>query len=219
MKAVIFDFDGTLTEKKGNLWKRIWKELGWDTGPDSYYVSLFKRFMSGNITHRQWCELTLEAFQEKGFTKQKLDEITDDMTLIQGAEDLIKYLHDRSFELHIVSGNIISVIEKVLGPNNRYISAIKANEFLFDENGNITEIVGTKYDHEGKATYIKELCEKKGYKPNEVLFIGNSMNDEWVYQSGARTLCVNPDDTKSENSTIWNKVIHTDNLMDLEREI
>ena len=69
MKAVIFDFDGTLTEKKGNLWKRIWKELGWDTGPDSYYVSLFKRFMSGNITHRQWCELTLEAFQEKGFTK------------------------------------------------------------------------------------------------------------------------------------------------------
>ena len=219
MKAVIFDFDGTLTEKKGNLWKRIWKELGWDTGPDSYYVSLFKRYMSGNITHRQWCELTLEAFQEKGFTKQKLDEITDDMTLIQGAEDLIKYLHDRSFELHIVSGNIISAIEKVLGPNNRYISAIKANEFLFDENGNITEIVGTKYDHEGKATYIKELCEKKGYKPSEVLFIGNSMNDEWVYQSGARTLCVNPDDTKSENSTIWNKVIHTDNLMDLEGEI
>ena len=219
MKAVIFDFDGTLTEKKGNLWKRIWKELGHDIGPDSYYVSLFKRFMSGNITHRQWCELTLEAFKEKGFTKQKLDEITDDMTLIQGAEDLIKYLHDRSLELHIVSGNIISVIEKVLGPNNRYISAIKANEFLFDNNGNITEIVGTKYDHEGKATYIKELCERKGYKPSEVLFIGNSMNDEWVYRSGARTLCVNPDDTKSENSTIWNKVIHTDNLMDLEREI
>lgn len=219
MKAVIFDFDGTLTEKKGNLWKRIWKELGHDIGPDSYYVSLFKRFISGNITHKEWCELTLEAFQEKSFTKQKLDEITDDMTLIQGAEDLIKYLHDRSLELHIVSGNIISVIEKVLGPNNRYISAIKANEFLFDENGDITEIVGTKYDHEGKATYIKELCEKKGYKPSEVLFIGNSMNDEWVYRSGARTLCVNPDDTKSENSTIWNKVIHTDNLMDLEREI
>ena len=219
MKAVIFDFDGTLTEKKGNLWKRIWKDLGHDIGPDSYYVSLFKRFMSGNITHRQWCKLTLEAFQEKGFTKQKLDEITDDMTLIHGAEDLIKYLHSKGLELHIVSGNIISVIEKVLGPNNRYISAIKANKFLFDKQGNITEIVGTKYDHEGKATYIKELCEKKGYKPSEVLFIGNSMNDEWVYQSGARTLCVNPDDTKSENSTIWNKVIHTDNLMDLEREI
>ena len=68
MKAVIFDFDGTLTEKKGNLWKRIWKELGHDTGPDSYYVSLFKRFMDGNITHKEWCDLALVTFQEKGFT-------------------------------------------------------------------------------------------------------------------------------------------------------
>lgn len=219
MKAVIFDFDGTLTEKKGNLWKRIWKELGYDIGPESYYASLFKRFMRENITYTQWCKLTLEAFQEKGFTKQKLDEITVDMKLIEGAEDLIKNLHAKGLELHIVSGNIVSVIEKVLEPNNRYISVIKANEFVFDENGNITEIVGTKYDHKGKATYIRELCERKGYKPSEVLFIGNSMNDEWVYESGARTLCVNPDDTKSENSTIWNKVIYTDNLMDLEREI
>ena len=34
MKAVIFDFDGTLTERRGNLWKRIWKELGHDIGPE-----------------------------------------------------------------------------------------------------------------------------------------------------------------------------------------
>lgn len=219
MKAVIFDFDGTLTEKRGNLWKKIWQSLGYNIDPDSYYASLYKRFMSGNITHRQWCELTLEAFKEKGFTKQKLEKLTDSMSLIDGAEDLIKYLHKKGLELHIVSGNIVSVIEMVLGDNKQFITAIKANEFLFDDNGDIVEIVGTKYDHEGKATYIKELCEKKGYKPSEVLFIGNSMNDEWVYTSGARTLCVNPDRTKSENSKIWNKVIHTDNLMDLEREV
>ena len=219
MKAVIFDFDGTLTEKKGNLWKRIWQSLGYNVDPDSYYASLYKRFMSGNITHRQWCELTLEAFKEKGFTKQKLEKLTDSMSLIDGAEGLIKYLHAKGLELHIVSGNIVSVIENVLGNNKQFITAIKANEFLFDNNGNILQIVGTKYDHEGKATYVKELCEKKGYKPSEVLFIGNSMNDEWVYTSGARTLCVNPDKTKSENNRIWNKVIHTDNLMDLEREI
>ena len=219
MKAVIFDFDGTLTEKQGNLWKTIWRELGYDIGPNSYYVSLFKRFMSGNITHKEWCDLTKEAFQEKGFNKQILDNITDNMKLISGAEELIKNLHSKGIELHIVSGNIVSVIKKVLGESKKYISEIKANEFLFDSNGDITEIVGTKYDHEGKARYIKELCLQKGYKPSEIHFIGNSMNDEWVYQSGARTLCVNPDDAKCENSTIWNKVVHTDNLLELEKEI
>lgn len=220
MKAVVFDFDGTLTEKKGNFWEKIWKGLGYDIGPNSYYVSLFKRFMSGNITYRQWCELTLEAFQEKGFNKQKLDDITDNVRLIKGASDLIKRLHSQGIELHIVSGNIISVIKKALGENNEYITCIQANEFLFDENGDIIDIVGTKYDHEGKATYIKELCARKGYKPSEILFVGNSMNDEWVYQSGARTLCVNPDDVaRTENSTVWNKVISTDNLLDIQKEI
>ncbi|MBQ8206388.1 MAG: HAD-IB family phosphatase [Bacilli bacterium] len=219
MKAVVFDFDGTLTEKKGNLWKRIWKELGHSVDENSYYMSLLNKFMSGNLTHRDWCVLTLKAFQEKGFAKQKLYEIINDMTLIQGAEDLIKHLYSQGIELHIVSGNIISVIEKVLGDNKQYISSIKANEFVFDENGYITEIIGTKYDHEGKATFILELCKSKGYKPSEVLFIGNSINDEWVYKSGARTLCVNPDETKIDNKTIWNKVIYTDNLLDLEKEI
>lgn len=219
MKAVIFDFDGTLTEKKGNLWKKIWQSLGYDIGPDSYYVSLFKRFMSGNITHKQWCKFTLEAFKEKGFNKQKLDNLTDNMSLIQGAEDLIKHLYSNGLELHIVSGNIVSVIKKVLGENKKYITCIKANEFVFDENGELADIIGTQYDHEGKAKYIKELCKQKGCAPSEVLFIGNSMNDEWVYKSGARTLCVNPDETQSENREIWHKVVCTDNLLDLEKEI
>lgn len=219
MKAVIFDFDGTLTEKKSKLWIRMLEELGYDVGPDSYYAGLHKKFLDGNITYKKWCELTLKAFQEKGFSKHKLDEMTDSMSLIDGAEDLIKYLHDLGLELHIVSGNIISVINKVLGNIKQLITAINANEFIFDENGKITEIIGTKYDHKGKANYIKELCKRKGYKPSEVLYIGNSRNDEWVYQSGAKTICVNPDGAKSENSIIWNKVIHTNNLMDLKNEI
>ena len=59
--------------------------------------------MNGNLTHKEWCLLTLEAFQEKGFTKQKLYEIINNMTLIQGAEDLIKHLYSQGIELHIVS--------------------------------------------------------------------------------------------------------------------
>lgn len=218
MKAIIFDFDGTLTKKNDNIWKRMWQCLGNEEELNSCRINLFARFINREITHKQWCDLTLKAFQEKSFTKQMLDIITDDMSLIQGAENLIKYLHAQGIELHIVSGGIKSVIKKVLGSNCQYFSVINANEILFDIYGNITEIIATKYDHEGKATYIKELCEKKGYKPNEVLFVGNGFNDEWVYKSGVGTLCVNPDNTKSENYTIWNKVIYTDNLMDLARE-
>lgn len=219
MKAVIFDFDGTLTVKRGNLWKRIWKELGYDIGPDSYYISVLKSFLNNEITHKEWCDITLKAFQEKHFTREMFDKIVSDITLINGAVELIKYLYSKGIEIHIVSGNIINAIHKVLADNVKYMTAINANNFIFDNSGIISDIIGTKYDFEGKSTYIKELCSKKGYLPSDILFIGNSMNDEWVYESGANTLCVNPDNTKSENSTIWNKVVYTDNLMDLIKEI
>lgn len=219
MKAVIFDFDGTLTEKRGNLWKKIWSELGYDVGPDSYYTSLLKRFLNGELSHADWCVLTLKAYQDKGLTKEKFYDIMADMKLMVGAEELFQYLSSKNIELHIVSGNIVTAIEKVLGENKRYFTDIKANDFVFDEKGNITNIIGTKYDHKGKAEYIKEICKAKGYKTSDVLFIGNSLNDEWVYTSGAKTLCINPDNAKSENKEIWNKVIYTDNLFDLKNII
>lgn len=219
MKAVIFDFDGTLTKKDGNLWKKIWQSLGYNVGPESYYMSLLKKFINKELSHPDWCVLTLEAYKSKGLSKSFLNSLIDKIKLIYGVEDLFQRLYDKGVEICIVSGNIISVIQKVLGDAIHYVSEIKANEFVFDEQGNIIDIVGTKYDHEGKAKFVLELCDKKGYKPSEVLFVGNSLNDEWVYKSGAKTLCINPDNTKSDNREIWNKVIFTDNLLDLEKEI
>ncbi|MBR2969857.1 MAG: HAD-IB family phosphatase [Clostridia bacterium] len=219
MKIVVFDFDGTLTIKKSNLWKRIWQELGYDIGPNSYYISLLNRFFAKKLSHKEWCKLTLKAYKEKGFTIQKFDEIIDTIRLQNGALELIKYLYSKGIEIHIVSGNINYAINRILKENTQYISSIKANEFLFDKNGIISDIIGTKYDHEGKAKYILELCEKKNIGPNEVLFVGNSSNDEWVYLSGAKTICVNPDKTDINNNKIWNKIVYTENLLDLIKDI
>ncbi len=219
MKAIVFDFDGTLTQKNGNLWKKIWKELGYDVGQNSYYFQLLTEFLNGDITYLQWCDLTLKAFQEKGFSKQMFHRMIKEISLMPGAKELIERLSLKGIELHIVSGNFISAIKNTLGECEKYISGIKANEFLFDKNGLISEIVGTKYDFTGKAKYIQELCKKKGFSSSEILFVGNSINDEWAYKSGARTLCVNPDEADCENSTVWNEVIFTDNLLDLEKEI
>ncbi len=219
MKAVIFDFDGTLTQKQGNLWKKIWINLGYDVSAESYYVSLFKKFMNKEISHHEWCDLTCEAYQAKGFSEQLLNEMIENINLMFGVGELIKKLYLQGIEIHIVSGNIVDVIEKVLGENINYIEKINANDFLFDEHGNLVNIVGTKYDFEGKARYINELCENKQFKPSEIVFVGNSINDEWVHSSGAKTICINPHNTKCDDRAIWNKVIRTDNLMDLYDEI
>ena len=110
--------------------------------------------------------------------------------------------------MHIVSGNILPVIERVLGRRVEYFESINANDILFSDNGTIKEIVGTNYDFEGKAKLIKEFLLQTKSRPEEVFFVGNGSNDEWAYESGCRTICINPDDTDSSNETKWHMTLN-----------
>lgn len=101
------------------------------------------------------------------------------------------------------------VIRSVIGDLYKYVDGIKANQFRFNQGGFLTEIVGTKYDFEGKAAFITEIALELNVSPKDILFIGNSVNDRFAHISGARTLCINPKLTDPTNRTIWNDCIQT----------
>lgn len=207
MKAVFFDFDGTLTYKSPNIWKEIWKSCGYDTSKESYFAQLFKRFMRNEISHQQWCDLTCAEFIKAGFNKNILNQLADNIVTIDGFEETLLNLKQKNVSLYIVSGNLVPVIKRVLGQNVKYFDSIKGNEMLFDENGRLTYIKGTNYDFEGKARFINEYKEKTGISANELIFVGNGDNDEWAHLAGCKTICINPDNTDSADSTKWHKVI------------
>ena len=63
-KAVVFDFDGTLT-KLGSMrstWEAIWEHLGYNANECGL---LANRFYLGEITHSEWCRITLEKFKAR----------------------------------------------------------------------------------------------------------------------------------------------------------
>lgn len=103
----------------------------------------------------------------------------------------------------------MAVIRSVIHPVYQYIDGIKANEFRFGDDGFLKEIIGTKYDFEGKASYISELSKELRVHPSDILFIGNSINDRFAYESGARTLCINPQLTDISDSKVWNACINS----------
>lgn len=208
MKAVMFDFDGTLTYKSPNIWKSIWNRLGYDTGAGSYFAHLYLMFMSNEITHQQWCDLTCEKFVEGGLNYDIVKELTSNIKLNEGASNLFSNLHDMGYSLHIISGSIDTVIKEVLGDNVKYFDSINGNQFLYDENNNVVGIKGTNYDFEGKAKFIKEFSIKNNISPTDICFVGNGDNDEWAHTSGCKTICINPEaETDSTNSTKWHTVI------------
>ncbi len=207
--AVIFDFDGTLTKSDKTAkttWESLWISLGYDV---KVCQNLHKQFDDKQIDHEKWCLLTENKFKAKNLNKNTIIQISNNIQLINGIQDTFRKLDERNIKIYIVSGSIMTVIKNVLENLNKYVTEIKANQMMFDEKGYLDRIIGTNYDFEGKADYIFQIAEELKISTQDILFIGNSNNDQYAYKSGAKTLCINPKTADFRNTKIWNHCIET----------
>lgn len=210
-KAIVFDFDGTLTHPEmgeETTWEKIWLKLGYSINE---CAELHQQFSRALISHKKWCEITEEKFKRKELTQSILDEIANEMYLIDGVHETLDRLKKAGVRLYICSGSIERVINVVLGKSRIYFDEIKSNKLNFSQNGLLDRIIGTKFDFEGKSNYLTQIAMENEIQPYEILFIGNSLNDEWAHQSGALTLCVNPRLTNPNQHIQWTYSIRTMN--------
>lgn len=206
-KVVVFDFDGTLTYGKTNrtTWESIWTSLGYCI-TDCQDLQL--KFIHGEISHDEWCQLTEKKFVARHLHKAEVEKIAKRIKLLPGVKETFAMLEERNIKIYIVSGSIFDVIKMVLGSSvHHYIDGIKANHFFYNDNGTLSKIVGTKYDFEGKADFLREISAELQISTKDILFVGNSFNDRFAYQSGARTLCINPKETDPTDFVVWNDYI------------
>ena len=213
MKAVVFDFDGTLTKKNNEIWGKMWKAID---ACDVDYL-LYKKYASGEINYKQWCEEIEKEYIKHGFNEEILYKIANEIQLMDNLDKTLKILKEQGYKLFIISGGVDKIIYNKLGTMVDYFDEIHACEFEFDNNGLLKHIEDTEYDEEGKKIFIDEYCLKNNESPQNITFIGNGDNDEYVYLSGCRTICINPQKkTNYENREIWNIVINdTEDMLDI----
>ena len=48
------------------------------------------------------------------------------------------------------------------------------------------------------------VAEELNISTQDILFVGNSVNDRFAYQSGAETLCINPKLVDITDNIVWN---------------
>ena len=206
-KVVIFDFDGTLTKPSltANTWETLWMILGYPVKECEKYHRMFSNH---EIDHDEWCEITERKFIEAGCSRTHLKQAAESSELVNDAEKVIFELKSSGMTLYILSGSIKQYIEYVLGRElTKCFREIKANRFFFDDQGKLEAIVGTPYDFEGKARFVKKIMEEGGFQPGDIIYVGNSFNDEFVYTTGVETLCINPRGTDFYNNKVWHNYI------------
>ena len=215
IQAIVFDFDGTLTNTKSRTtWESLWEMLGYDV---QECRDLHKQYDQGLFSHQDWCDKTAEKFIIKGLNRQQVINLSRKIRLIAGCKTTLQVLKERNIKLYIVSGSIQDIIENVLGATHCFFTEIKANEFVFNTQTSIlSRIIGTDFDFSGKANYIRNIANRLNIATSDILFVGNSNNDMWAYLSGANTLCINPIHTDYHNDTIWNNtIVECKNLLEI----
>ena len=202
-KVVIFDFDGTLSSSDGSCsWARVWKALD-DNETDN---KLYNMFASGEIDDETWLKLIEKRFRELNLQKSLITALANEIKLISGIEETFKFLNENNVKIYVLSGGVQNLIELSLSSLKKYVSRIEGYQFVF--NGELfSEIERTNEPFDDKHKYVEIIKKENNIHGNEILFIGNGANDQTVFLSGARTLCINPDDADFTNKKYWNNYI------------
>lgn len=210
-KVVIFDFEGTLTVSKTSMWARIWERI------DALDVDekLVEMYFNNEIDYETWVRLGYENFKERNFTEQVMDQLMDEIQLIENAENVFRFLKENDIKIYILSGGIKIAIEKVLKDLKHYVKQIEATNMIFNSNGELCGYTVPHHNPENKFEYVSEVIANEQVNPKEILYVGNSRNDETVYKTGVNTLCLNPHKANYENKEIWHNTIKTNNLEEI----
>lgn len=206
-KAVIFDFDGTLTKphRLPNSWARIWDRIDCNDIDQKYYW----QYKNGEITYEEWFTLCFECFKEKGVSASDFIAIASEIELIDYIEEYFKFLSDNHIKIYILSGGVGNIIEYKVSHLRKYITSLQADTFLLDENGNLCEVDNSACKVGNKEKFVNAIMDEFGLDKDEVVFIGNGSNDECVCKTGVKTICINPDsDVHAEDRKIWTATIY-----------
>lgn len=205
-KAVIFDFDGTLTKphRLPNSWARVWDRINCNHIDEVYY----NQYKRGEITYKEWFKLCFACFKEHGVSMDDFVAIADEIELVDFIEEYFEYLFQNDVKIFILSGGVGNIIEYKMSHLKKYITSLQADMFKLDEFGKLSSIDESTSKVGEKSTYVNSIMDSLKLNKDEVVFIGNGANDEEVYLTGVKTICVNPDsDAHPENRTFWTEVI------------
>lgn len=209
-RAVVFDFDGTLTNSKTSSWGRIWDKLNLSEIDEKYY----NMFHSNEINYNEWLGLCFNEYKSNGVDKAFLNKIADDTKRIDDLTKTLEYLSKNGIQIFILSGGIRYIIERILKDDVSYFDGISANIFYFNGE-HLDTFEPTMFNPDNKCEYMSYLLKSNTLDPKSVLFVGNGKNDESIRSTGVRTLCFNADDTDPLDKNIWDDHLESNSLFEI----
>jgi phosphoserine phosphatase len=111
----------------------------------------------------------------KGLPESAIDEVQKEISLTDGARELITTLHDRGHSVSLVSGGFLDIIEPMI--KTMSIKYYKANKLEIVAGVITGGLIGPIIDRAAKGQALKEFASASGVSMENTVAIGDGAND------------------------------------------
>ena len=213
IKAIIFDFDGVITESmdiKTKAFAYLFRNQ-----PNEIIDKIIKlRLDNGGMSRYEKFKIIYQDFLNKKLSKEKEEKLAEDFSefcykkmitcpYVKGVEEFLEKNY-KKYDFFIVSGTPHKEMNKIVGERNlqKYFK----------------EVLGTPG---GKSELTKKILKKYNLENNDVVLIGDSPNDyEGAKKTGIKFIARIPEERYNSFESNKIKVRNSINdLSSLEREL
>ncbi len=172
IKAVIFDVDGTLSER--DSWTTLIDDLG---GSADEHLYIFRDYLGGKITYEDSKAKLVKVWQATGnANKETFKKVFESWPLRSEAREVVEFLKNRGAIVCLITGSMdlyAEIVAKRLDIPFYFFNA----ELIWDNNGNLIDFNGTKDQAGKKVEQFLQFCREQNLNPQECVVVGNGAND------------------------------------------
>lgn len=177
IKLIAFDVEGTLMQN--DIWTRLHPYFGVSLEQDEAWYADYK---SGKLNFRQWLAVAANEWRKAGRKKDGVDAVIEKISYMPGAEHVVSELQKKYRTALISSGADIFVKRVASG-----LSIPDEYHFLTFEYDAESTFVDFGYTSDGteveaKVRALKELGARYNIAPEEMVFVGDSINDIGAFE-------------------------------------
>lgn len=178
IKLVCFDLNKTLVRE--NSWYDLNLALGISHEQDEEW---FNQYEAGHLNYHDWMKLLLAEYKKSPQANLiHITEILSRYNYVSGAKEIVTYLQGKGYHIALISGGMDILVDKVAKELGIELSEAN-NQFVFNEDGKLEEIVAFDAEHLAKLHHLQSFCRKLGIDITECACVGDGDNDIELFKT------------------------------------
>jgi len=166
-RLVLLDMDSTLIQQE------VIDLLAKHAGKLDQVSQITERAMAGDLDFSQ--ALSARVSLLAGLDQSVIELVRKEITLTNGAKELIETLHKQGHKVGVVSGGFLDVIEPIL--KNLKIDFYRANKLEIMDGKLTGKTEGAIIDRVAKFNSLQEFAKIEGVELSQTVAIGDGAND------------------------------------------